>query len=72
MSDVLGTLCSKPITKDERKILLDQSKVLGIYNKAIVIFDKKAEQFWAVLDDKQIQLVKSDLSKLGISTKGCK
>ena len=41
MSDVLGTLCSKPITKDERKLLLDQSKVLGIYNKAIVIFDKK-------------------------------
>ena len=72
MSDVLGTLCSRPITQDERKTLLDKSKVLGIYNKAIIIFDKREEQIWAVLEDKLIQLAKSDLSKLGLSAKGCK
>lgn len=72
MSDVIGTLLSKPLTEDEKLSLLHRSKVLGIYNKSIIIFDGVAKEFWAILDSSQIQLTKSDVSKLGISTKGCK
>ncbi len=72
MSDVLGTIHSQPISVDDRKTLLAKSKILGIYNKAIIIFDKRTEELWAVLEDKRVQLSRSDLAKLGISTKDCK
>ena len=71
MSDILNTLCSRPVSEEERKNLLSKNKVLGIYNKALVIFDAKEHEFWALLDTKRIQLTKSEVSKLGISTKGC-
>jgi hypothetical protein len=72
MSDILGTLCSRPLTTDERNQLLKSNKIVGIYNRALVIFVEATKEYWAVLENKQIQLDKSDLSKLGIKLKASK
>lgn len=57
---------------ESRKSFLKENQIVGIYNDSTIAFDPKTGEFWSILKTHRYRISRSEVTRIGLTTAGCK